>query len=43
MSGGRRISNDVQVSEEYVVNFRLEVHNKGGHSSGEVPLPAEDE
>ncbi len=33
MSGGRRISNDIQVSEKYVVNFRLEVRNKGGHSS----------
>ncbi len=35
---GKRISNDVQVSEKYVVNFRLEVHNKGGHSS----LPVAD-
>ena len=33
MAGGRRISNDVQVSEKYVINFRLEVRNKGGHSS----------
>ena len=33
IAGGRRISNDVQVSEKYVVNFRLEVRNKGGHSS----------
>jgi acetylornithine deacetylase/succinyl-diaminopimelate desuccinylase-like protein len=33
MAGGRRISNDVQVSEKYVVNFQLEVRNKGGHSS----------
>jgi acetylornithine deacetylase/succinyl-diaminopimelate desuccinylase-like protein len=32
-SGGKRISNDLQVSEKYVVNFRLEVRNKGGHSS----------
>jgi acetylornithine deacetylase/succinyl-diaminopimelate desuccinylase-like protein len=31
--GGKRITNDLQVSEKYVVNFRLEVHNKGGHSS----------
>jgi acetylornithine deacetylase/succinyl-diaminopimelate desuccinylase-like protein len=30
---GRRVSNDLQVSEKYVLNFRLEVHNKGGHSS----------
>jgi len=33
MAGGRKISNDIQVSEKYVINFRLEVHNKGGHSS----------
>jgi len=32
-SGGKKISNDLQVSEKYVVNFRLEVRNKGGHSS----------
>jgi acetylornithine deacetylase/succinyl-diaminopimelate desuccinylase-like protein len=31
--GGKRFSNDVQVSEKYVVNFRVEVRNKGGHSS----------
>ncbi len=37
MAGGRRISNDVQVSEKYVINFRLEVRNKGGHSSMPVP------
>ena len=37
MAGGRKISNDVQVSEKYVVNFRLEVRNKGGHSSMPVP------
>jgi len=36
-SGVRKISNDVQVSEKYVVNFRLEVRNKGGHSSMPVP------
>lgn len=33
-----RLSNDVQVSEKYVVNYRFEVHNKGGHSS----LPVAD-
>src|SRR6202000_2007430 len=32
-----KISNDVQVSEKYVINFRFEVHNKGGHSSLPVP------
>jgi len=34
---GRRIANDVQVSEKYVVNYRLEVRNSGGHSSLPVP------
>jgi acetylornithine deacetylase/succinyl-diaminopimelate desuccinylase-like protein len=38
MAGGRKISNDLQVSEKYVINFRLEVRNKGGHSS----LPVAD-
>ena len=32
-AGGRKLSNDLQVSEKYVVNVRLEVRNKGGHSS----------
>jgi acetylornithine deacetylase/succinyl-diaminopimelate desuccinylase-like protein len=32
-AGGRKLSNDLQVSEKYVINFRFEVHNKGGHSS----------
>jgi acetylornithine deacetylase/succinyl-diaminopimelate desuccinylase-like protein len=36
-ANGKRLSNDVQVSEKYVINFRLEVHNKGGHSSLPVP------
>jgi acetylornithine deacetylase/succinyl-diaminopimelate desuccinylase-like protein len=35
---GKRISNDVQLSEKYVINFRVEVTNKGGHSS----LPVAD-
>ena len=35
---GKRIANDLQVSEKYVLNLRLEVRNKGGHSS----LPVED-
>ena len=38
ISNGKKIANDVQVSEKYVINFRLEVHNKGGHSS----LPVAD-
>ena len=37
MDKGKKISNDVQVSEKYVLNFRLEVRNKGGHSSMPVP------
>ena len=36
--GGTRIANDVQLSEKYVINYRFEVRNKGGHSS----LPVED-
>jgi acetylornithine deacetylase/succinyl-diaminopimelate desuccinylase-like protein len=34
---GKKVANDVQVSEKYVINFRLEVRNKGGHSSLPVP------
>jgi acetylornithine deacetylase/succinyl-diaminopimelate desuccinylase-like protein len=34
---GKRISNDVQLSEKYVINYRVEVINKGGHSSLPVP------
>src|ERR1700683_5517238 len=34
---GKKISNDLQVSEKYVLNFRFEVRNKGGHSSMPVP------
>jgi acetylornithine deacetylase/succinyl-diaminopimelate desuccinylase-like protein len=37
MANGKRISNDLQVSEKYVINFRFEVRNKGGHSSLPVP------
>jgi acetylornithine deacetylase/succinyl-diaminopimelate desuccinylase-like protein len=35
--GDTKISNDVQVSEKYVINYRFEVKNKGGHSSLPVP------
>jgi acetylornithine deacetylase/succinyl-diaminopimelate desuccinylase-like protein len=35
---GKKLSNDLQVSEKYVLNFRFEVRNKGGHSS----LPVAD-
>jgi acetylornithine deacetylase/succinyl-diaminopimelate desuccinylase-like protein len=37
MVQGKHISLNVQVAEKYVMNVRLEVRNKGGHSS--VPLP----
>ena len=35
---GKPIANDLQLSEKWVMNVRLEVHNKGGHSS----LPVDD-
>jgi acetylornithine deacetylase/succinyl-diaminopimelate desuccinylase-like protein len=35
--GDTKIANDVQLSEKYVVNYRFEVRNKGGHSSLPVP------
>jgi acetylornithine deacetylase/succinyl-diaminopimelate desuccinylase-like protein len=34
---GTKISNDLQISEKYVINFTFEVRNKGGHSSMPVP------
>jgi len=37
ISHGRKISNDLQAAEKYMVTFHLEVHNKGGHSSLPVP------
>lgn len=37
MVDGKRISNNLQASEKWVVNFTLEVRNKGGHSSQPVP------
>ena len=36
--GDTRIANNIQVSEKYVINYRFEVRNKGGHSS----LPVAD-
>jgi len=36
-AGGKKIANDIQVSEKYVIDFRFEVRNKGGHSSMPVP------
>ncbi len=37
MVNGKRISLNVQLAEKYVMNIRVEVRNKGGHSS--VPQP----
>jgi acetylornithine deacetylase/succinyl-diaminopimelate desuccinylase-like protein len=37
LSHGNKLSNDLQAGEKYVIDFRLEVHNKGGHSSLPVP------
>ena len=34
---GKRIANDVGLAEKTYADFRLEVHNKGGHSSRPVP------
>ncbi len=36
-AAGKKVSNDLQVSEKYVINFNFEVRNKGGHSSMPVP------
>ncbi|MDP1603577.1 MAG: M20/M25/M40 family metallo-hydrolase [Legionella sp.] len=35
---GKKISQNIQVSEKYILNFRIDVINKGGHSS----LPTKD-
>ncbi|MDP9040059.1 MAG: M20/M25/M40 family metallo-hydrolase [Acidobacteriota bacterium] len=37
VSRGKKISNDLNASEKYIINVRLEVRNKGGHSSLPVP------
>jgi acetylornithine deacetylase/succinyl-diaminopimelate desuccinylase-like protein len=37
MVAGKRISNNIEVAEKYVINFHLEVRNKGGHGSMPVP------
>jgi len=37
MADGKKVANELQVSEKYVINFHLEVRNKGGHSS--IPVP----
>lgn len=38
MNGNKLLSNNIQISEKYILNFRFEAHNKGGHSS----LPVAD-
>jgi len=37
MVSGKKIANNIQVSEKTYADFKLEVHNRGGHSS--VPVP----
>ena len=37
MVKGQRISNDMQAAEKWYLDLRLEVRNKGGHSSQPVP------
>jgi acetylornithine deacetylase/succinyl-diaminopimelate desuccinylase-like protein len=34
---GKRVSNNLQAAEKWYLDVRLEVHNKGGHSSLPVP------
>jgi acetylornithine deacetylase/succinyl-diaminopimelate desuccinylase-like protein len=37
MADGKRVSNDMSLSEKTYSDFRLEVRNKGGHSARPVP------
>ena len=37
MVNGKRVSNDIQAAEKWYLDLRLEVRNKGGHSSLPVP------
>ncbi len=37
MVNGKRLSNNIQAAEKWYIDFRLEVRNKGGHSS--IPVP----
>src|SRR5712692_1514735 len=37
MVDGKRVANDVSLSEKTFANFRFEVRNKGGHSARPVP------
>ena len=36
-AGGKRVANDIGLAEKTYADFRLEVRNKGGHSSRPVP------
>lgn len=36
MVNGKRVSNDIQAAEKWYIDLRLEVRNKGGHSSRPV-------
>src|SRR3984957_18928285 len=36
-AGGKKLSNDMQAAEKWYLDLRLEVRNKGGHSSQPVP------
>jgi acetylornithine deacetylase/succinyl-diaminopimelate desuccinylase-like protein len=33
MRGGKAVRNSIQTSEKFIINFRLEVQDRGGHSS----------
>ena len=37
LANGKKVSNNVQLSEKYLATYKLEVKNKGGHSSLPVP------
>jgi acetylornithine deacetylase/succinyl-diaminopimelate desuccinylase-like protein len=37
MVAGKRVSNDLQAAEKWYLDLRIEVRNKGGHSSRPVP------
>ncbi len=37
IANGKKVSNNVQLSEKYLATYKLEVKNKGGHSSLPVP------
>jgi acetylornithine deacetylase/succinyl-diaminopimelate desuccinylase-like protein len=37
LSQGKQVANDLQAAEKWYLDIRLEVHNKGGHSSQPTP------